>query len=149
MTEEKKSSIQYLSKEDIHIIHRILSERFEKAGEPIPAFSLAKQDKIESLIDIPQRKFFGIEVYPTVYDKAAIIFYSINKDQIFANGNKRMSTACLAIFLLINGKSLTVSPDELTKKALELAKTDALDFQNVKIDLAIWLEQNVITSEDE
>lgn len=147
MTEEKKYLTKYLTKEDIQIIHNLLSEKFEEVGEPIPAFSFAKQNKVESLVDLPKRSFFGIDAYPTLFDKAAIIFYSINKDQIFANGNKRMSTACLAVFLIINGRALNVSPDDLTRKALELAKTDSLEFQTVKQNLCDWLQNNTIDIE--
>jgi death-on-curing protein len=142
MTEERKSSIQYLTKEDIELIHSILSEKFESEGEPIPSFRLADTKKIEVLVNAPQRSFFGAEAYPTIFHKAAILFYSVNKGQIFPNGNKRMSTVCLLVFLALNGKSLDVEPDELTKKALELAKTESGKFQEVKEELVQWLKSH-------
>lgn len=97
----------------------------------------------------PRRVFEGQELYPTLAEKAAIIFYTVNKRQIFVNGNKRMSTACLLVFLGINGKQLDVSPDELTEKALWLANTSASEFQTIKAELADWIDSHLATEREE
>lgn len=149
MTEAKKFPIQYFELSDIEIIHSIISEKFKGVGEPIPSFELAKKDKLDALINAPKRSFFGIDAYPTIYHKAAIIFYLINKDQIFANGNKRMSTACLIIFLAINGKDLNIDPDELTSKALEISQTEAGNFQQIKVELVKWIHENTKDKQEE
>ena len=96
MIEEKKSSIQYLDREGIKILHEVLSEYAEQGGEPIPPFERAKQGDIDALVNAPQREFYGVEAYPTLAEKAAIIFYTINKSQIFLNGNKSISHTCTA-----------------------------------------------------
>jgi death-on-curing protein len=147
MTKAKKLRIQYFELSDIKIIHSIISEKFREAGEPIPLFELAKKDKLDALVNGPKHSFVGFDAYPTLYEKAAIIFYSINKDQIFVNGNKRMSTACLVIFLAINNKDLNVNPDELTQKALEISQTNAEDFQRIKVGLVNWIQENTIDME--
>lgn len=94
----------------------------------------------------PQQSFYGREAYPTLEEKAAILFYTVNKKQIFLNGNKRMSTLCLLVFLGINGKTLDVSSDELTAKALWLANTESLEFPTIKEDLVNWIHQHVETA---
>ena len=143
MTARKKSEIRYLTEKDIEVIHEVLSLNAKKDGEPIPPFSLADKHDIDALIKAPQQKVFGIEQYPTLEAKAAIIFYTVNKKHIFLNGNKRMSTFCLLVFIWINSKVLTVSEDELTEKALWLAKTEARDFQSVKGELTEWIKGNL------
>jgi len=56
-----------------------------------------------------------------------------------------MSVACLIIFLLINGKLLKVDPNEMTKKALELAKTTHTHpFKDVKNELENWIKNNLV-----
>ncbi len=144
MTEEKTFPVLYLDREDYRLIHALLSAWTANGGEPIPSFDRAKQDEIDGLINIPQRSFFGREVYPTLSEKAAIIFYTINKQQIFVNGNKRMSALSLFVFLGINGKTLDVSPDELKIKTLWLANTASLDFPQVKADLVQWIEEHLM-----
>jgi death on curing protein len=143
MTEQKNASIQYLDRDDIELIHSIVSEREKKEGEPIPPFSHANKSDIDVLVHIPRSVFDGKELYPSIAEKAAIIFYTVNKRQIFVNGNKRMSTACLLVFLDINGKRLNVSPDELTQKALWLANTSSQDFQTIKSELILWLASHI------
>ena len=136
--------MRYLYKADIQFFHRLLSDKIKRDGEsPIPSFELADQGAIDALIDIPQRVHYDVEQYPTVESKAAIIFYTVNKGQIFGNGNKRMSTLCFGAFLHMNGKMLDVNPDELTQKALWLANTSAQKFQDIKKELESWTKEHV------
>jgi death-on-curing protein len=146
MTEEKDSTIHYLDRTALERIHAVLSDFAMRNGdEPIPSIHLAKAAEIESLLAAPKHRFFGIEAYPTIEEKAAILFYTINKRQTFLNGNKRMSTLTLLVFLGINGSMLTVSPDELTEKALWLANTPSLEFPEIKKTLASWIRDHLIS----
>lgn len=142
MIEENSSETKYLTTDDIAELHRKLSSSFEQGGEPIPSFERANQKCIDALVEAPRQKFYGVDAYPTIEEKAAIIFYTINKQQMFVNGNKRMSTLCLLVFLEINGRSLEVMPDALTDKALWLANTASLDFQAIKSELIDWIRSN-------
>lgn len=145
MIVEKKSPMQYLDKDGYKKVHELLTSWAEKEGdEPIPRFELANQCEIERLIAAPQRASYGQDLYPEIEDKAAIIFYTICKGQIFANGNKRMSTISFIIFLSLNGKDFDINPDELTAKAIELSKTNPEDFELVKNDLAIWMKEHIV-----
>src|SRR3989344_8370263 len=110
MIEERKSPIKYFDRETIEIIHSIVSERWKKDGEPIPPFSTANEDNLDALVKLPQSSYFDEEQYPTLESKAAIIFYTLNKKHLFLNGNKRLSVACLIIFLILNNKNLSEDP---------------------------------------
>lgn len=143
MIKARNSLMRYLNKKDIEILHKELSEWANHQGEPIPSFTLANEGDIDALVNIPQREFYGTEAYPTLAEKAGIIFYTVNKRQIFLNGNKRMSTLCLLVFLGINGKGLNVTPDRLTEKALWLANTASVDFPQIKAELIGWIESNL------
>jgi death-on-curing protein len=143
MTEEKKSRppIKHLSAEDIATIYSVLFDRFKEIGEPIPPFDQVNKKEIENLVVIPQTKHFGVDQYPTLESKAAILFYKINKGHIFPNGNKRISLACLFIFLASNGYELAITEDEATQKALEIAQSNPQDFQMVKEQLESWIHK--------
>lgn len=145
MTEEKNHPFLYLDRAAIEAIHASLSAwTIEIGDEPIPPFSHAKHEDIDALIHAPRQRFYDRDAYPSLEEKAAIIFYTVNKRQIFLNGNKRMSTMCLLVFLGINGKTLNASPDELTAKALWLANTSSLDFPAIKVELAEWIRNHLI-----
>jgi len=147
MTEEKKPSIVYFTSGDIETLHAALSKWWSKKGQdidPIPPFELARVEDIDALVNAPRQKFYDREAYPTLEEKAAIIFYTVNKRQIFLNGNKRMSTLCLGAFLFQNGKLLNLTSDELTKKALWLAQTEALEFPAIKAELVGWIRTRLV-----
>lgn len=137
MIEER--SWRYLDKEDIRSIHAALAAWAEKQGEPVPPLTHANPHDLDALVSTPRQRVFGQDAYPTLAEKAAIIFYTINKKQIFLNGNKRMSTLCLIVFLNLNSAKLDVSPDELTTKALWLANTNSLEFPAIKAELVEWI----------
>src|SRR3984957_208622 len=133
MTEEKTQSIRNLSRQDIADIHaRLAAQVLRDGDEPLPEFRYGKQHEIDALIAAPQQRFFNHDAYPTLAEKAAIIFYSVNRLHIFPNGNKRLSTLCLLTFLIGNDAQLDVSPQELTEKALWLATADTDDFPAIQ-----------------
>lgn len=144
MTVEKKSKpITYLTPEFIKEIHAVMVEEFAGIGEPIPPLSEIHNHEIDNLSLLPRQSFSGIELYPTLESKAAILFYKVNKSQIFPNGNKRLSLALLFTFLRINNFRLSVTEEEATRKALELANTRAEDFEIVKVELEEWIKKNL------
>lgn len=140
---EANPSIQYLTRAAYEAIHAELAQWAREVGEPVPPLAFAKSEEIEALVKLPRHQFFGFEQYPTIAEKAAIIFYSINKRQMFLNGNKRMSTLSLLVFLGINGYRLDVSPDALRDKALWLAQTESQDFMTVRSDLVSWIQERL------
>ncbi|MBI3306159.1 type II toxin-antitoxin system death-on-curing family toxin [Candidatus Nomurabacteria bacterium] len=149
MTEKEKSkSVRYLSEKDVIDIYLVLFDRFKEIGEPIPPLVKVNIAQIENLVVIPQTKHFGVEQYPTLESKAAILFYKINKGHIFPNGNKRISLACLLVFLEINNRQLEITEDEVTLKAIEIAKSDPQNFDNVKKELESWIKSNLREKRD-
>lgn len=144
MIGEIKATI-YLDRTDFEQVHSMLAEAFKEDGEPIPPFSSADEHDIDACIKAPQSEYFGEEQYPTLASKAAILFYTLNKKHLFPNGNKRISVACLLVFLIINGKKMKISPDALTEKALWLAQTThGHSFEDIKQGLEIWVESHIV-----
>ena len=144
MTDEKRLPVSYFDRETLEIIHRILSSRWEMEGEPIPPFLTASEGNLDALVKIPQSRYFGVEQYPTLESKAAIIFYTLNKKHLFLNGNKRMSVACLSIFLILNNYQLTATDQEMTDKAIWLAMTSHdHDFDEIKNNLVLWIRERM------
>ena len=145
MIAKKNRSIRYLTRQDIADIHADLSEQvLSDGGEPLPDFRYGKQEAIDALIAAPQQRFYGRDAYPMLAEKAAIIFYTVNRRHIFPNGNKHLSTLCLLTFLIGNDAQLDVSPQELTERALLLATAEADDFPAIKAHLVAWIEGRLI-----
>lgn len=145
MTVEKKSSqIKYLTLQDIRDLYAVFYKMFQTIGEPIEPYQTINEHELENLANIPQQQYYDSEQYPTLHEKAAIIFYKVNKGHIFPNGNKRLSVAYMLLFLAINDKRLNVHADEMTRKALDIAQSRSEDFNRVKDELAIWIRERLI-----
>ncbi len=84
---------------------------------------------------------YGTELYPDIYKKAAILFYAINRNHAFGNGNKRLSVAVLIVFLYINDLILTVSQKEMRDKALEIAQTNDR-VETIVVLTSEWIKNN-------
>ena len=76
--------------------------------------------------------------YPNLEDKVSYLFYSINKNHAFNDGNKRSSIALSAYFLEINGL------DYLVSKFIALMENVAVDVADNIIDRDLLTE--IITS---
>lgn len=91
--------------------------------EPTPDFSTRNPGILEGLLANTFQTFDGRDLYPSLVDKAAIMFYTIIKDHPFQNGNKRVAVTSLLVFLALNGKWLNASEEELYDLAFDVAQT--------------------------
>lgn len=67
---------------------------------------------LQSAISRPQASFGGVDLYLTIFDKAAAIFHSLMFNHAFMDGNKRTTMTATARFLAINGYSVDVGQKE-------------------------------------
>ena len=66
-------------------------------------FAVPKDESFFSSINQIKQSFNGIELYPTIEEKAATLLYLIVKNHSFVDGNKRIAAACFLLFLDKNG----------------------------------------------
>src|ERR1700683_1759725 len=83
------------------LCHALAKEIFDPKNDPISPFAKHNKALLESALSLPQAAFGGKEMYPTLADKAAILWYTLNKNHPFENGNKRISAMALLVFLHI------------------------------------------------
>jgi len=55
------------------------------------------------VLSAPNQEIFGVERYPSIFNKAAAYLFYIIKDHIFCDGNKRTGMIAAFTFLDING----------------------------------------------
>ena len=73
---------------------------------------------LNSAAEQPFQGGFGIEFYPSLFDKAAYLFFAIAGGHIFNNGNKRTAVLALDQFLHANGVYLMLSNEEIKDLAV-------------------------------
>lgn len=82
----------------------------------------------EGMLDLalnnPFQSFGGKELYPSIQAKAARLCFGLVKNHAMIDGNKRLGTHVMLVFLALNGYELTYSQTELSNIILALASGD-------------------------
>ena len=107
--------VAYLSVEIIFEIHRRVIDDF--GGEP----GLRDRGMLESAVALPQSTFGGKDLHAGLAEKAAAYHFHLCANHPFVDGNKRVAVAAAELFLLINGRELTASDDEVEDLTLGVA----------------------------
>lgn len=96
-----------LSKEQILLLH---SQLIQQTGgsDGVRDYAL-----LESAIEAPFQSFGGDELYPTIQAKAARLGYGLIKNHCMIDGNKRIGTHVMLVFLALNGIELSYTQKEL------------------------------------
>jgi death-on-curing family protein len=97
-----------ISLEEVKYLPFSLARRHLSFDEKIPEFSTRFPHILESCLATPFQKFRRKSLYPSLVDKAAILFYLMIKNHPFQNGNKRIAITTLLYFLYKNNYWLKV-----------------------------------------
>ena len=117
-----------LSKRQILLLHRQLIE--QTGGSD----GIRDEGLLDSAIHAPMQTFGGQELYPSTLEKAARLGYGLIRNHPFADGNKRIGTHAMLVFLAVNGVELTYTQTQLSDIILQVA-ADEKDYP----DLLDWL----------
>ena len=113
--------IKYLTVEDIIRLHD------RKCG-----FSDVRDiNLLKFCADAPYQEMYGIELYPSIFDKAAKLAESFAKYQIFIDGNKRTGMISCLTMLKLNGYQLSLTNDELYKLGMKIANDSTYDWKEI------------------
>jgi death-on-curing protein len=76
----------------------------------------------DSALAAPQASFDGIEFYPELERKAAVLLEHLVKNHPLPDGNKRTAYATMWMFITINGSTWTLEdPDEIVPMIIGVA----------------------------
>ena len=75
----------------------------------------------DSALETPFQSFGGDELYPTIQAKAARLGYGLIKNHCMIDGNKRIGTHAMLVFLALNGIELKYMQKELYETILDVA----------------------------
>ena len=68
-----------------------------------PLFGNEKDDSFKSSIGQIYQTFDGVDLYPSVEEKAAMLLYLVTKNHSFSDGNKRIAATLFLWFMHNNG----------------------------------------------
>ena len=104
-----------LSKEQILMLHAQLIQR-TGGSDGVRDYNL-----LDSALETPFQSFGGDELYPTIQAKAARLGYGLIKNHCMIDGNKRIGTHAMLVFLALNGIELKYTQKELYETILDVA----------------------------
>ncbi|MFC7440990.1 type II toxin-antitoxin system death-on-curing family toxin [Laceyella putida] len=96
--------IRYLSVVDMIEFHHMMMSDFGEGEQAGVMF----EDRLLSIAERPKSVYFGVEIFPTIWEKAGALVQSLVQVHPFHNGNKRTALVCLDAFLYMNGYDLTM-----------------------------------------
>ena len=104
-----------LSKRQVLLLHeQLLSQSGGLQG-------VRDEGLLESALDAPFQAFGDTDAYPSLQQKAARLGYGLIKNHPFLDGNKRIGTHVMLVFLALNGVELSYSQKELSDIILAVA----------------------------
>ena len=104
-----------LSKEQILMIHTQVMQQ-TGGSDGVRDYNL-----LDSALETPFQSFGGDELYPTIQAKAARLGYGLIKNHCMIDGNKRIGTHAMLVFLALNGIELKYTQKELYETILDVA----------------------------
>ena len=103
-----------LTAQQVILLHSDLIH--ETGGED----GLRDEGLLDAALNAPFASFDGLDVYPSIQQKAARLCFGLIKNHAFIDGNKRIGAHAMLIFLELNGIDLSYTQDELTQIILDV-----------------------------
>ena len=104
-----------LSKKQVLMLHTQLIQQ-TGGSDGVRDYNL-----LDSALENPFQSFGGEELYPTIQAKAARLGYGLIKNNCMIDGNKRIGTHAMLVFLALNGIELKYTQKELYETILDIA----------------------------
>ena len=94
---------------------------------------------LESAVLGCNQSFGGVDIYPTIIDKAARLAYAVCKNHPFIDGNKRVAVTALLVTLQMNDILLSFTQTELIDLGLGVADS-SIDYD----EIIAWVNTHIV-----
>ena len=128
----------YLTEKQIEKINALAIQRYS----PNEQIQTVSPSALNMIVNLPEQFVFGKPLYPTIFDKATILFVQLIKKHVFANANKRTAFFVLVKFLQLNGYHFAVSVEEAVDMCVTI-EVEALTDEKM-ISYSKWVSEHSI-----
>ncbi len=136
--------MEYLTLPEVEFVAHELARQMMNGDEPIPPFASRYSDRLESCLSAPQQTYDKRELYPSLLEKASVLFYLMIKSHPFKNGNKRVAIMTLIYFLYKNKKWLSIPDMVLYQFAKNVAAGDARKKDDEVASIQAFIKPHII-----
>ncbi len=123
--------MRYLAAEEILVLHALVIDEYGGSH------GVRETELLKSAAHKPQTAFGGKDLYPALWDKAAVLCEALVNYHVFVDGNKRTALIAAARFLFLNGYELTA-----TNLQAERAIYDVAEKKVNAPKLAAWFKKH-------
>lgn len=124
--------MKILKKRQILLLHSVLIA--ESGGSD----GVRDEGLLDSAVNTPFQTFSGQDLYPTVLEKAVRLGFGLIRNHPFIDGNKRIGTHAMLVFLNLNSITLSYEDYELISTILSVASGE-MDADG----LLKWIQQHI------
>jgi death-on-curing protein len=115
----------WITKEQVLFLH---SELIKATGG---LDGLRDDNLLQSALLSPMQTYDGVELFPTLIDKAVRLACGLTQNHPFIDGNKRIGAHAMLVILTLNGVSLNYTQQELSDVFLQLAQ-DSISYEGLR-----------------
>src|SRR5215207_310243 len=108
-------------------LDEILEIRDQVSAAANDRFEVMSPNGLLSALAAPRRSAFGTEAFPTLAEKAGALVYALIQNHPFWDGNKRIATAALRLFIERNGARCTADQQQIKAFTTTIAKGQLRD----------------------
>ena len=123
--------MEYLTVSEVLLLHARLIQRTGGSG------GVRDIALLESAVARPMAAFDGDDLYGDVWGKAAALMESLVRNHLLVDGNKRTGLAAGALFLELNGHTLTATNEEAAAFTQRIAVGRV-----TQTEIAAWLREH-------
>jgi len=95
--------------------------------EATPLFGAEREEAFKQVIGSIHQTFDGTMLYPSVFERAAHLFYFTIKDHPFSDGNKRVASFMMLLYLSAHEVDIPLTNEALVALALLVAQSQPSD----------------------
>ena len=126
----------YLTEKQIAKINTLVIQRYS----PKEQIKTISPSALNMIVNLPEQFVFGKPLYPSICDKATILFVQLIKKHVFASANKLTAFYVLVKFLRLNGYHFSVTLEEAVEMCVRIA-VESLSEQNLK-SYSNWVSEH-------
>ena len=130
--ENSCQAVRYLTIEDILSV----------AEGHVGIYQLFHESQLRYLVEIVSEKWGNTELFPTLFQKAAVYAHHIITGHIFIDGNKRIGLACALWFLVLNGCPSDLNIDDsIIELGFKIADGTITDLEIIADHMRSWIRR--------
>lgn len=133
----------YLTEKQIAKINTLVIQRYS----PKERIKTISPSALNMIVNLPEQFVFGKPLYPSIFDKATILFVQLIKKHVFASANKRTAFYVLVKFLRLNGYHFVVTLEEAVEMCVRIA-VESPSEQNLK-SYSKWVSEHSFRNDND